>query len=298
MMLLVFFPSHIRAGPLTDLTIIFSQVHRKSSAGYQLNSLFVGSEGTLGLVTEATLKLAPVPTHTGVAVITFPTIKAAASMAVDVVRRGIVIGAIEILDDVQMKVINKIGATGRTWREEPTLFIKFTGDEDVVNHNIKLVKKVAKEHESPSMEFENDLEKQKMLWSARKEALWSMLALRTSGSEVWTTDVAVPLSRVAELIGKCSHFGFVLITCHITSTKINFRNCLCDVWTFHLSPSNAKRTELSVGCIKQSAPRRISTVSTSSAASSATWAMATSTKRSSLMAPRSDNESRRACTGW
>ncbi|TPX07277.1 uncharacterized protein E0L32_010774 [Thyridium curvatum] len=183
--------------------IVKFRPEEKSSAGYNLNSLFVGSEGTLGLVTEATLKLAPAPTSTGVAVISFPTIKSAASMAVDVVRKGIVVGAIEILDDVQMKVINKIGATGRTWREEPTLFIKFTGDQDVVDHNIKLVQKVAREHGSPKMEFENDAEKQKVLWSARKEALWSMLALRTSGSEVWTTDVAVPLSRVAELI-ECS----------------------------------------------------------------------------------------------
>lgn len=191
---------------LTFMITAFSS-RRKSSAGYNLNSLFVGSEGTLGLVTEATLKLASAPTSTGVAVISFPTIKSAASMAVDVVRKGIVVGAIEILDDVQMKVINKIGATGRTWREEPTLFIKFTGDQDVVDHNIKLVQKVAREHGSPKMEFENDAEKQKVLWSARKEALWSMLALRTSGSEVWTTDVAVPLSRVAELIGEHSLSG-------------------------------------------------------------------------------------------
>ncbi|KXJ93614.1 putative D-lactate protein, partial [Microdochium bolleyi] len=186
---------------LADGTIVKTRRRpRKSSAGYSLNSLIVGSEGTLGLVTEATLKLAPIPTHTGVAVISFPDIKTAAAMAVDVVRRGIAVGAIEILDDVQMRVINKIGATGRVWREEPTLFLKFTGDEDLVNHDIRAVKNVAEKHGSPAMEFENDPEKQKVLWSARKEALWSMLALRTSGSEVWTTDVAVPLSRVAELI--------------------------------------------------------------------------------------------------
>ncbi|KAJ1329844.1 D-lactate dehydrogenase (cytochrome) [Microdochium nivale] len=186
---------------LADGTIVKTRRRpRKSSAGYSLNSLIVGSEGTLGLVTEATLKLAPTPTHTGVAVISFPDIKTAAAMAVDVVRRGITVGAVEILDDVQMSVINRTGSTGRKWREEPTLFFKFTGDKDLVQHSIRAVQKVASEHGNPHIEFEDDPEKQKVLWSARKEALWSMLALRTSGSELWTTDVAVPLSRIAELI--------------------------------------------------------------------------------------------------
>lgn len=90
---------------------------RKSSAGYNLNAIFVGSEGTLGVVTEATLKLAPAPTHTGVGVIAFPDIKSAATMAVDIIQKGVTVGAIEILDDVQMKVINTIGSTGRSWRE-------------------------------------------------------------------------------------------------------------------------------------------------------------------------------------
>ena len=153
-------------------------------------------------MTEATLKLAPAPTHTGVGVVSFPDIKSAADMAVDIVRKGIAVGAIEILDDVQMKVINTIRATGRTWREQPTLFIKFTGDQESVAHDISRVKSIAMKHGNPAFEFESDEKKQKELWSARKEALWSMLALRKSGTQVWTTDVAVPLSRVAELIGK------------------------------------------------------------------------------------------------
>lgn len=154
------------------------------------------------MVTEATLKLAPAPTHTGVGVLSFPDIKSAADMAVDVIQKGITVGAIEILDDVKMKVINTIGSTGRTWREQPTLFIKFTGDQESVTHSISRVKSIAGDHGDPVLEFESDEKKQKELWSARKEALWSMLALRKSRSEVWTTDVAVPLSRVAELIGK------------------------------------------------------------------------------------------------
>src|SRR5688572_33279618 len=110
---------------LSDGTILKTRKRpRKSSAGYNLNSLFVGSEGTLGFVTEATLKLAPIPEHTGVAVVTFPTIKAAASMAIEVIRKGVPIGAVEILDDVLMNVINRMGATSRLWDETPTLFFR------------------------------------------------------------------------------------------------------------------------------------------------------------------------------
>ncbi|KAF4972515.1 hypothetical protein FSARC_939 [Fusarium sarcochroum] len=186
---------------LSDGSIIKTRKRpRKSSAGYNLNSLFVGSEGTLGLVTEATLKLAPSPEHTGVAVLSFPSIESAAKLATEVIQKGITVGAIEILDDVQMRVINKIGSTGRTWREDPTLFIKFTGDKELVDHSIEKVRQLARRYGNPAMEFENDKEKQKTLWSARKEALWSMLALRESGSDVWTTDVAVPLSKIAHLI--------------------------------------------------------------------------------------------------
>ncbi|KAH7121828.1 hypothetical protein B0J13DRAFT_648639, partial [Dactylonectria estremocensis] len=186
---------------LSDGTILKTRRRpRKSSAGYNLNSLFVGSEGTLGFVTEATLKLATVPEENGVAVLTFPTIKDAASMAVDVIHKGILVGAVEILDDVQMNVINRSGATGRHWTEKPTLFFKFSGTKVGVADDIKQVQHIAKRYNTLEFQFENDPEKQKRLWSARKEALWSMLSLRESGSEVWSTDVAVPLSRVAELI--------------------------------------------------------------------------------------------------
>jgi D-lactate dehydrogenase (cytochrome) len=187
---------------LSDGTILKTRKRpRKSSAGYNLNSLFVGSEGTLGFVTEATLKLAPIPEHTGVAVVTFPTIKAAASMAIEVIRKGVPIGAVEILDDVLMNVINRMGATSRLWDETPTLFFRFSGSEALVKDSIAQVQKIAKRHEAGDFLYESDPHKQKALWSARKEALWSMMALRETEGHVWSTDVAVPLSRVAELIG-------------------------------------------------------------------------------------------------
>ncbi|KAK3388998.1 FAD-linked oxidase-like protein [Sordaria brevicollis] len=174
---------------------------RKSSAGYNLNSLFVGSEGTLGLVTEATLKLAVVPEELSVAVVTFPTIRDAASAAAEVMQRGIPVAAMEIMDEVQMKVVNLGGATApRVWKEMPTLFFKFAGTKAGVQENIDLVQRITKTNKGSNFEFAKDAREQKLLWSARKESLWSMLALRKEGEEVWSTDVAVPFSRLADII--------------------------------------------------------------------------------------------------
>lgn len=98
---------------------------RKSSAGYNLTNLFIGSEGTLGLVTEITLKLAVIPQETSVAVVTFPTIRDAAAAAAKVMRAGVPVAAMEIMDEVQMAVINKTGSTNRKWKEAPTMFFKY-----------------------------------------------------------------------------------------------------------------------------------------------------------------------------
>jgi FAD/FMN-containing dehydrogenase len=98
---------------------------RKSSAGYNLTGLFVGSEGTLGLVTEVTLKLAVIPQETSVAVVTFPSMRDAAAAASQVMRAGVPVAAMEIMDEVQMYVVNKSGSTNRQWTEAPTLFFKY-----------------------------------------------------------------------------------------------------------------------------------------------------------------------------
>lgn len=100
--------------------------YRKTSAGYNLNSLFIGSEGTLGLVTEVTLKLAVIPAETSVGVVTFSTIREAAAAASKIIRSGVQVAAIELMDDVQMMVINKTKSTDKVWQEKPTLFIKYS----------------------------------------------------------------------------------------------------------------------------------------------------------------------------
>jgi D-lactate dehydrogenase (cytochrome) len=191
---------------LADGTVIKTRRRpRKSSAGYNLNGIFVGSEGTLGLVTEgeplshmvtatqpeiltlhtATLKLAVIPEDFSVAVVTFPTIRDAAAAAAQVMQTGIPVAAMEIMDEVQMKVVNMSGATApRTWKETPTLFFKFSGTKAGVKENISMVQKITKGHKGSNFEFAKDAQEQKLLWSARKESLWSMLSLRKEGEEV------------------------------------------------------------------------------------------------------------------
>ncbi|KAI0600611.1 glycolate oxidase [Biscogniauxia sp. FL1348] len=187
---------------LADGTVIKTRRRpRKSSAGYNLNGIFVGSEGTLGLVTEATLKLAVVPEDFSVAVVTFPSIRDAASAAAGVMQAGVPVAAMEIMDEVQMRVVNLGGATApRAWKEAPTLFFKFAGTRAGVQENIARVQAITRANRGADFEFAQDEREQKLLWSARKESLWSMLALRKDGEEVWSTDVAVPFSRLADII--------------------------------------------------------------------------------------------------
>jgi len=186
---------------LADGTIIKTRKRpRKSSAGYNLTNLFVGSEGTLGLVTEITLKLTVIPQETSVAVVTFPTIRDAAAAASKIMRAGVPVAAMEIMDEVQMNVINRSGTTKKKWKEVPTMFFKFSGTKAGVQENVAMVKSIAKRHHCGGFDFAMGAEEQATLWSARKEALWSMLALRKDNDEVWSTDVAVPLSRLPDII--------------------------------------------------------------------------------------------------
>jgi D-lactate dehydrogenase (cytochrome) len=175
---------------------------RKTSAGYNLTGMFVGSEGTLGIVTEITLKLAPVPEETRVGVVTFPTMRDAASAAMQVIRKAVPVQSMEIMDEVQMNVINRAGGTGRTWKETPTLFFKFSGTRAQVADSIRITKELVQKNEANSFDFAKNEEEAHVLWSARKQSLWSMLALRKEGSEVWSTDVSVPISRLADIIGE------------------------------------------------------------------------------------------------
>lgn len=187
---------------LADGTIIKTrQRPRKSSAGYDLTRTFIGSEGTLGLVTEATLKVIPLPQNPRVAVASFPSIRAAADCAFRVVGAAVPIAAVELLDDVQMKCINESGTTTKKWSEAPTLFFKFTGTPSGVKESIAMVQQLARAAGSKTFAFARDEDEAAELWQARKEALWSVMAKkRNDDDRVWTTDVAVPMSRLPDSI--------------------------------------------------------------------------------------------------
>jgi D-lactate dehydrogenase (cytochrome) len=187
---------------LADGTVIKTrQRPRKSSAGYDLTKMFIGSEGTLGLVTEAVLKVTTKPNTTSVAVCSFGSVRQAADCVAKVVSEGVPIAAIEILDDVQMKCINASGMTDKSWTEAPTLFFKFAGTPSAVKEQIGIVKKLAQGTGSKTFEFAKNDTEQADLWSARKQALWSVMAMRESEADhVWTGDVAVPISRLPDII--------------------------------------------------------------------------------------------------
>jgi D-lactate dehydrogenase (cytochrome) len=130
-------------------------------------------------------------------------VRDAASTAAAVMRAGVPMAALEFLDETQMSVVNRGGYTApRKWAEAPTLFFKFSGTEASVADNIKEVQAISNSHKVLSFEFAKDEKEQNLLWSARKQALWCMLAERPEGTVLWSTDIAVPMSRLADMIGR------------------------------------------------------------------------------------------------
>ncbi|XP_058204354.1 D-lactate dehydrogenase [cytochrome], mitochondrial [Rhododendron vialii] len=172
---------------------------RKSAAGYDLTRLMIGSEGTLGVITEVTLRLQKIPQYSVVAMCNFPTIKDAADVAIATMFSGIQVSRVELLDEVQVKAINI--ANGRNLPEVPTLMFEFVGTEAYSREQTLIVQKIATERNGSNFIFAEDPEAKKELWRIRKEALWACFAMEPS-SEAMISDVCVPLSHLAELIAR------------------------------------------------------------------------------------------------
>jgi D-lactate dehydrogenase (cytochrome) len=171
---------------------------RKSSAGYDLTRLFVGSEGTLGVITEVTLRLHPRPEAVSAAVCAFDSIKGAVETVIATIQLGVPVARIELLDDIQLDAVNRFSKT--SYPVAPTLFFEFHGDsERHVADQAETVQGLAAERGGHAFQWASRLEDRERLWQARHDALYAALALRP-GARGWTTDVCVPISRLADCV--------------------------------------------------------------------------------------------------
>jgi D-lactate dehydrogenase (cytochrome) len=172
---------------------------RKSSAGYDLTHLLVGSEGTLGIITELTVRLHPVPEALASAVCTFPSIAAAVNTVIQTIQLGVPVARIELLDTLAIAALNRHSKT--SLREAPTLFFELHGSPASVEEQTKTVAGIANEHGTQGFEWATRTEDRSRLWQARHDALWAAHGLKP-GSRALSTDVCVPISRLAECIAE------------------------------------------------------------------------------------------------
>ncbi|MHB8469750.1 MAG: FAD-binding oxidoreductase [Gaiellaceae bacterium] len=169
----------------------------KSSAGYNLTNLFVGSEGTLGVITELTLRLHPIPEHIVVARAAFPSVEAACRAAAAIIGAGVLVTRCELLDATTIAALNTF--RGTSYPESPYLFVEFGGTEAGVAGDLATTRELAQDEGADAFESESDPTARAQMWGARHQALMASLAL-APGSRAMTTDVAVPVSELAAAI--------------------------------------------------------------------------------------------------
>jgi D-lactate dehydrogenase (cytochrome) len=172
---------------------------RKSAAGYDLTRLFIGSEGTLGIITDVTVRLYGIPEAISAAVCDFPTIEDAVNTVILTIQNGIPVARIELLDEAQMAAINSYSKLNH--KVAPTLFFEFHGTKAGVAEQAETVKAIAGEYGGNDFRWATTPEERSKLWQARHDAYYAALALRP-GSKGWATDVCVPISRLAECISE------------------------------------------------------------------------------------------------
>ena len=170
---------------------------RKSAAGYDLTRLFVGAEGTLGLITEVLLRLHPVPEAISAAVCPFGSFAGAVATAIAAIQAGIPVARLELLDEVMIRGINAYAKLGAA--EQPTLFLEFHGSVAGVAEQARATEEIARECGALGFRWTANTEERTKLWSARDNTLYAGTGLRP-GSKALITDVCVPISRLAECL--------------------------------------------------------------------------------------------------
>jgi len=172
---------------------------KKSSAGYDLTRVFIGAEGTLGIITEATLRLYPQPEAISAAICSFPSVEAAVATTIATIQMGVPIARCELLDALTVKAVNARDKLGLP--EAPLLLFEFHGTPSGVEEQTATVQEVAHDHGGHDFQWATTPEERTRLWSARHNAYFACLQLKP-GSRSCTTDVCVPISRLAECIGE------------------------------------------------------------------------------------------------
>ncbi len=170
---------------------------RKSAAGYDLTRMFVGSEGTLGVITEVTVRLYGIPEAVSVGVASFPDLEAAVNTVILTIQSGIPVARIELLDDVQMDAVNRYAKLD--YPVQPTLFFEFHGSPAGVAEQVRSVQDIAGEFGAANFKWATQAEERSALWQARHDAYYAALALRP-GAKGMATDACVPISRLAECL--------------------------------------------------------------------------------------------------
>jgi D-lactate dehydrogenase (cytochrome) len=172
---------------------------RKSAAGYDLTRLFVGSEGTLGIITEVTLRLYGIPETTCVAVCTFPTIASAVSSVVSIIQYGIPASRVELLDARTVQAVNRFSQMRLT--ETPTLFFEFAGSPASVAEQVELTQEIVESNGALGFQTAADADARSALWRARHNVHYAMQSMRPN-ARIWSTDVCVPISALTQCIAE------------------------------------------------------------------------------------------------
>ena len=170
---------------------------KKSSAGYDLTRLMVGSEGTLGVITEVTVKLYPLPEAISAAVCSFPSIEAAVRTTIEVIQLGVPIARVELIDHNTIRMVNKHSKL--KLREEPMLLMEFHGTPGSVKEQAELVQELASGHGGNAFEWASTPEERTRLWTARHNAYFAAIQSKP-GCRAISTDTCVPISRLADCL--------------------------------------------------------------------------------------------------